>query len=294
MIDLSVYPMGKRARLYRIFYEKGVVPGKAMLLPIDQGLEHGPSDFFDNPESAHPDYQIKIALEGGYSAIVMHIGLAEKFLSRFSGQVPLVLKLNGKTNIPPDDEALSPLVAKVEDAVRLGADAIGYTLYVGTPKQFEDIRQFMEVRREAEKLGIPVIVWAYPRGRYVEMKGGKDSLYAVDYAARVAVEVGADVIKLNIPKLDIKRAAEMPEPYRSIVKEMDEFQAIKKVIDSACGVPVIIAGGEKGDEEALLEKARLCVKARASGFIFGRNIWKRPFDEAVALTEKLKQVLAGN
>ncbi|WP_068549565.1 class I fructose-bisphosphate aldolase [Thermosulfidibacter takaii] len=290
-IDLSVYPMGKRARLYKLFYDKGVGNGKAILLPIDQGLEHGPSDFFENPDSANPEYQIKIALEGGYSAIVVHIGLAEKFLSKYAGQIPLVLKINGKTNIPPDDEALSPLVARVEDAVRLGADAIGYTLYVGTPKQFEDIRQFMEVRREAERLGMPVIVWAYPRGRYVEMKGGKNSLYAIDYAARVAAEVGADVIKLNIPKLDVTRAAEMPEPYRSLIREMDEFSAIKKVIDSACGVPVIIAGGEKGDKEKLLEKARLCAKAGAKGFIFGRNIWKRPINEALELTRELKRIL---
>ncbi len=290
-MELGVYPMGKRARLYRLFYERGVGKGKALILPIDQGLEHGPSDFIENPESGHPNYQIRIALEGDYSAIVMHIGLAEKFLHEYAGRIPLILKINGKTNIPSDDEALSPLVARVEDAVRLGADAVGYTLYVGTPRQFEDIRQFMEVRREAERLGVPVIVWAYPRGRYVEMKGGKNSLYAVDYAARVAVEVGADVIKLNIPELDPVRAVEMPEPYRSMVKEMDEYQAIRKVIDSACGVPVIIAGGEKEGEEKLLERAKLCVKAGAKGFIFGRNIWKRPFNEALALTEKLEKIL---
>ncbi len=284
--------MGKRARLYRLFEERGY-NGKTLLLPIDQGFEHGPIDFFDNPESADPSYQVKIALEGGYSGIVMHIGLAQRFLYDVAGKLPLVLKINGKTNIPPDDEALSPLVARVEDAVRLGADAVGYTLYVGSPRQDEDLKQFAEVRKEAERLGMPVFVWAYPRGKYVEMRGGKDGLYAIDYAARVAAEVGADVIKLNIPKLDITRAVDMPEPYRSMVKDMSEYDAIKKVIDSACGVPVIIAGGERDSEEKLLERARLCVKAGAKGFIFGRNIWKRPFDEALKITEKLKEILMG-
>ncbi len=284
--------IGKRTRLYRLFYAFGPGNGKTLLLPIDQGLEHGPSDFFENPESADPRYQLRIALEGGYSGIVMHIGLARRFFWEYAGRLPLVLKINGKTNIPPDDEAFSPLDATVEEAVALGADAVGYTLYVGSPMQHKDIAQFASVRREAERLGVPLIVWAYPRGKYVEMKGGKNSLYAVDYAARVAAELGADVIKLNVPKLDPVRAAEMPEPYRSLVKEVDTYGAVKKVIDSACGVPVIIAGGEKGDAEKLIETAKLCVKAGASGFIFGRNIWKRPFAEAMRITELLKGILS--
>ncbi len=293
MVDLNKLglSMGKRTRLYRLFYQFGPGNGKALFLPIDQGLEHGPSDFFENPEAAYPEYQIKIALEGKYSGIVMHIGLAEKYLSRYAGQIPLILKINGKTNIPPDDEAFSALTAKVEDAVRLGADAIGYTLYVGSPRQDEDIAQFNEVRREAEKLGMPVIVWAYPRGRFVEMKGGRESLFAIDYAARVAAELGADVIKLNIPELDIIKAVDMPEPYRSLVKEMNQFEAIKKVISSAGDVPVIIAGGEKEPDHELLEKARMCVEAGAAGFIFGRNIWQRKFNEAMEITEKLKRIL---
>ena len=293
MVDLDKLGlnMGKKARLYKFFFHYGVGNGKALFLPIDQGLEHGPSDFFENPEAANPEYQIKIAIEGNYSGIVMHIGLAEKYLSRFAGQIPLVLKINGKTNIPPDDEAFSSLTAKVEDAVRIGAEAIGYTLYVGSPRQDEDIAQFNEVRREAERLGMPVIVWAYPRGRFVEMKGGRNSLYAIDYAARVAAELGADVIKLNVPEIDIIKAVDMPEPYRSMVKEMTQFDAIKKVISSAGDVPVIIAGGEKEPDHELINKAKVCIKAGAAGFIFGRNIWQRKFEEAMKITHELKKIL---
>jgi len=108
---------------------------------------------------------------------------------------------------------------------------------------------------------------------------------------RVAVELGADVIKVNVPELDPVRAVDMPEPYRSLVKEMSEFDAIKKVIDTACGVPVIIAGGDKEPDEELLDKAELCARAGAKGFIFGRNIWKRPFEEALKLTDRLKEIL---
>jgi class I fructose-bisphosphate aldolase len=285
--------MGKRTRLFRLFYIFGPGKGKTILLPIDQGLEHGPRDFVDNPQSLNPEYQIKIAIEGGFSGIVMHIGLAEKYMYSYSGFLPLVLKVNGKTNIPPEDEAFSPLTARVEDAVRLGAEAIGYTLYVGSPRQDEDFRQFMEVRREAEILGIPVIVWAYPRGRYIEEKGGRNSLYAVDYAARVAVELGADVIKLNMPILDPARAHELPSPYNRWVSEMTEFDAMKKIIETAGKVPVIVAGGEKISDAELLEKARIAVEAGAKGFIFGRNIWQRGFSDALEISKRLKEILVG-
>ena len=123
-------------------------------------------------------------------------------MGEYAGRVPLILKLNGKTNIPDDAEAVSPAFASVEDAVRLGADAVGYTVYVGSPRQDVEIREFGRVRQECERFGMPLVVWAYPRGRDVEAKGGKGSLYAQDYAARVAEELGADVVKLHEPAED--------------------------------------------------------------------------------------------
>ncbi len=182
-LDLN---LGKRTRLHRILYEHGPGNGMVLILPIDHGLEHGPRDFFANPESLDPAYQLKLVEKGGFSAIVFHVGLAAKYLKEFAGNVPLILKLNGKTSIPSDAQAFSPQTASVEDAVRLGADAVGYTLYVGSPAQDKDFVQFAKIREDAERFGMPLIVWSYPRGEAVEAKGGRDSLYAVDYAARVA------------------------------------------------------------------------------------------------------------
>src|SRR3990167_3826722 len=130
--DLDL-PAGKKSRLYRLLYKYGPGQGRMMVLPIDQGLEHGPRDFFVNPDSANPEYELRLALEGGFSAIAFQIGLAEKYLRAFAGKVPLILKLNGKTEVPPDDEAFSPCHATVADAVRLGGGAARPTRHLRPP-----------------------------------------------------------------------------------------------------------------------------------------------------------------
>src|ERR1051326_496087 len=136
---------GKKARLHRILYDHGLHNGTALFLPYDQGLEHGPRDFFANPAASDPKYILALAVEGGFNGIAIQIGLAEKFYWEYAGEVPLVLKLNGKTDIPSAIDPLSPVNATVEDAVRLGADAVGYTLYVGTPAQERDFAQYRQV-----------------------------------------------------------------------------------------------------------------------------------------------------
>jgi class I fructose-bisphosphate aldolase len=294
-LDLT---LGKRTRMTRLMVEHGPGNGTMMFLPIDQGLEHGPIDFFPNPAAGDPEYQCKLALEGSYSGIVFHIGLAQKYMRAYAGAVPLVLKLNGKTTIPPDDEALSPTEASVEDAVRLGADAVGYTLYVGSPAQDQDFVQFGRVRQECERYGMPVIVWSYPRGAAVEAKGGRNSIYAVDYAARVANELGADIVKLNVPKFGDPGNLHTPKPYAALYEDwqaLDENEAyrlaVEKVVQSAGRTLVLFSGGSKMGDGDLLLKARLCMEAGATGLIFGRNMWQRPFDEGLAITRKIRDLL---
>jgi class I fructose-bisphosphate aldolase len=282
--------LGKRTRLHRLMYGSGPANGALMFLPIDQGLEHGPVDFFPNPAAADPDFQLRLALEGGYSGIVFHIGLARKYMERYAGRVPLVLKLNGKTAVPSEAEALSPQTATVEEAVALGADAVGYTLYVGSPRQDEDFVQFLEVRTEAERLGMPVIVWAYPRGEAIDAKGGRDCLYAIDYAARVACELGADVVKLNMPKLDGAHGAEQPKPYDTL--QCSPQEGLDRIVASAGRTLVLISGGSKLGDDDLVAKAEMCMKAGATGLIFGRNMWQRPWDDALAMSQRIHTMMA--
>jgi len=287
--DLNLAP-GKKARLFDMLYNHGLRNGTALFLPIDQGMEHGPIDFLTNPPSADPDYQFELAIRGEFNGIACQIGFAEKHYPRFAGQVPLILKVNGKTNIPPDDDAHSPLNATVEDAVRLGASAVGYTLYVGSPEQSRHHEDLNEVRSECLRFGLPLIVWSYPRGSAIEKKGGRDSLYAVDYAARMAMEMGADVVKLNVPKHGEKDGL-MPEAYRKL--EWDYPEGARRVVNSARNTLVLFSGGSKLGDDDLLDKVRLVMHAGATGLIFGRNMWQRPMEDALEITRSVKEVLAG-
>jgi len=295
--DLEI-SLGKRTRLHRMMYEHGPGNGTLMFLPIDQGMEHGPIDFFPNPPSADPEYQCRLAREGRYSGIVFHIGLATRYMKDYAGAVPLVLKLNGKTTIPSDAKAFSALAASVQDAVRLGADAVGYTLYVGSPAQGRDFIQLAKVRQDCERFGMPLIIWAYPRGAAIGEMGGRDSIYAVDYAARLADELGADIVKLNVPKFADPRNGDSPAPYRKLYEEWKGLPeneayhlAVQKVVASAGKTLVLFSGGSKMGDQDLLTKARLCMEAGAAGLIFGRNMWQRPFADGLAISGRLRELL---
>ncbi len=277
---------GKKTRLKRILFEHGARNGTGLFLPYDQGLEHGPRDFFANPEASDPRYIVRLAVEGGFNGVVLQIGLAQKFFWEYAGEVPLVLKLNGKTDIPPDDDALSSVHAGVDEAVRLGADAVGYTLYVGSPAYDRDFTELRQIRQRAFELGMPLIVWAYPRGSAIEAKGGKDSFYAVDYAARTAAEIGADVVKVNFPKP--RKQDHVREEY---AHDFTDQEAVEAVVRSAARTLVLISGGSKASDEAMLTKAQLSMDAGATGLIFGRNVWQREHGESLKLVAQLRDIL---
>jgi fructose-bisphosphate aldolase, class I len=286
---LAALSPGKRTRLHRLLYEFGPGNGVLMLLPIDQGIEHGPRDFFPNPASKDPAYQFRLAAEAGYSAIACQIGLASKYYPDYAGQLPLILKINGKTDIPPQDEAISMLNASVEDAVRLGADAVGYTLYVGSPSQGDDLLQLKQVREDCERYGMPLMIWAYPRGRDLDEKGGERTFYAIDYAARMAMEMGADIVKLNMPKIDPEKDKLTPKPYNSLSISRDE--AIRQCVESAGRALVVLSGGSKIDDDQLFAQTRSIMEAGGSGVIYGRNVWQREWDAAMDIIEQIKQTL---
>jgi class I fructose-bisphosphate aldolase len=160
---------------------------------------------------------------------------------------------------------------------------------VGSPAQDKDFVQLAKIREEAERFGMPLIVWAYPRGEAVEAKGGRDSLYAIDYAARVANELGADMVKINVPEYEKEKSHLYPKPYDSLQLGMKEN--LEKVVRSAGKTLVLVSGGEKISDDELLERVRMSLEAGATGLVFGRNLWQRAFEKTLEITEKIKKTM---
>jgi class I fructose-bisphosphate aldolase len=237
--------------------------GKFLFLAYDQGLEHGPLDF--NGKNVNPSYIIDIAKEGGYTGIVFQKGIAEKYSKEIKkSRVPLILKLNGKTNLVKGDP-ISTQLTGVKEALRLGAKAVGHTIYLGSKYEPKMLQEFEKIQREAHSKGVPVIAWIYPRGSGV--KGRKEE-ELMAYAARVGLEIGADIIKVH---------------------PSGKLQDLTWAVKSAGKAKVVAAGGMKKSEREFLKQIKLYFDAGFSGLAIGRNVWqnKKPLE----ITRKIKKVI---
>ncbi len=239
--------------------------GHVLILAMDQGMEHGPRDF--NQRNIDPAYVCDIACKGGFTGFALQKGVAKHYKENYSGKVPLILKLNGRTEIVPKDEAYSPQIASVKEAAALGADAIGYTIYVGSPREADMFREFGKAQEEAEDYGLPCVVWAYPRGKHVK---DEKSPEMVSYAARVALELGADIVKINYP---------------------GSIDAMKWVVASAGRCRVISAGGSKQPDAEFVAKVKDIMAGGGAGLAVGRNIWQN--ENPMEITEQVKKVIFG-
>lgn len=238
--------------------------GKVLLLAYDQGMEHGPSDF--DGENVNPEYILKIGIDGGYTGIIFQKGVAEKYyLKELADKLPLIIKLNGKTNLVKTREPYSPLLCTVDEATKLGASAVGYTIYIGSEYEEQMLKELAEVVRQAHDQNVPVIGWMYPRGKNVS-----DPLdpKIIAYAARVGLEVGCDLVKVSYS---------------------GSMDGVRHIIDSAGKMGVIFAGGQKQDEVAFLEMAKTVMQSGAKGMAVGRNIWQN--EKPLEITEKLKEIV---
>ena len=237
--------------------------GKALFLAYDQGLEHGPTDF--NDENVDPNYIIEIAKKGKYTALIFQKGIAEKYKKEIeNSKIPLIIKLNGKTNLVKG-EPISRQLCNVDEAIKLGAKAVGYTIYFGSEHESQMLQEFENIERQAHAKGLPVIVWAYPRGKGTEDKT-KGELMA--YATRASLEIGADIAKISYD---------------------ENFKDLKWAVKSAGKMKVVIAGGAKEEESEFLAQVKDIVKSGALGLAVGRNIWQSK--EPLEITAKLKKIM---
>lgn len=250
----------KRIRIERLLTDK-----KTLMLAYDQGLEHGPIDFDAN--NADPNYVIYIAVHGKYNAFICQRGVAEAYHENYYKKVPLVIKLNGKSNIPRIFPIAKQLCS-VKKAVDLGADAVGYTIYVGSPLEPEIFQEFSKIQEEAHDYGLPVIAWMYPRGRFVT---NETSTSMLAYSARIGLELGADMIK---------------------IKYNDRKEDFKWVVRCAGNTRVAVAGGPKIPDLEFLRKVKNVMETGAVGMAIGREVWQH--ENPMKMTAAIRSIVFEN
>jgi fructose-bisphosphate aldolase, class I len=261
--------------------------GKMVILPVDQGFEHGPARSFQPNEAGYdPDYHVQLAIDSGCNAYAAPLGFIEFVADRFAGQVPLILKLNNSDTLAKVEQPCSAVTGSVKDAVRLGCTAIGYTIYPGSGlrnQMYEDLRQLI---LEAKDAGLPTILWAYPRGAGLS-KEGEQAVDVTAYAAQISAQLGAHVIKIKPPKDHIEQpeAKKVFEKYNIPTKTLAD--RVRHCVQSAFAGKriVIFSGGEAKDTPAVLEEVKGLAEGGAFGSIMGRNAFQRPRQDAIKLLQ---------
>lgn len=244
--------------------EKITKNGRALFLAYDHGMEHGVAGFDD--QSVDPAGVLKIADSGFFTGVIFQKGVAEKYYDQEENKVPLIVKLNGKTNLLVGEEPYSPQVCSIEEALFLGASAVGYTVYVGSEHEAKMTAEFAKIEEEAEKNSLPLIGWMYPRGKAV--LGREKSKEMVAYGARLGLELGAEMVKL---------------PYTG------DKKSFSWVAKAAGRTKIVITGGEKMEEKVFLTMVSDALEAGAVGLAVGRNVWQS--ENPVKFSRKLAEIV---
>jgi class I fructose-bisphosphate aldolase len=295
---LSWYPSdnpGTKANLARMLMTGALAgTGKMVILPVDQGFEHGPQrSFAPNPAGYDPEYHVTLAIESGCNAYAAPLGFLEAIAGKFAGDIPFILKLNNSDSLSKMEPA-SALTASPKDAIRLGCAAVGYTIYPGSAARNVLLEELRDVIAHGKELGLPSVVWAYPRGSGV----AKESEQAVDvvaYGAQMAAQMGAHVIKVKPPKDAILQpeAKAVFEKYNLATKTLaDRVRLVVQACFAGRRV-VIFSGGEAKDTPAVLEEIRGIKDGGGFGSIMGRNAFQRPKAEAIKLLKDVMAIHAG-
>ena len=268
--------------------------GRMVILPVDQGFEHGPArSFAVNPPAYNPLYHFQLAIESGCNAYAAPLGLLEAGAAEFAGEVPLILKLNNHDVLLKEKDPISAVTSSVKDACRLGCVAVGFTIYPGSAHRVEMYEQCREITAEAKAAGLLSVVWSYPRGSDLS-KVGETAVDVCAYAAQIAAQLGAHLIKVKLPNdhVELKEAQEVYAKAKIPVTTLPE--RVRHVVQSTFDGRrvVIFSGGEaKGDEDILME-ARAIREGGGFGSIVGRNSFQREKTHAIKLLRAMMDIYA--
>lgn len=288
---------GTKANICRILMQGRLGgTGSVVILPVDQGFEHGPArSFAKNPAAYDPHYHFQLAIDAGLNAYAAPLGMIEAGADTFAGQIPLILKVNSSNSLTPKDSVPDQAVtATVSDALRLGCSAIGFTIYPGSHEAFSLMEEIRELSEEAKAAGLAVVIWSYPRGASIS-KDGETAMDVCAYAAHMAALLGAHIIKVK-PPTDFLEQGEAKKVYESekvSVKTMaDRIAHVKQACFAGKRIVVFSGGNAKGEKE-LLDEVRGIRDGGGNGSIIGRNTFQRPREDALKLLDSIIKVYKG-
>ena len=270
--------------------------GKLVILPVDQGFEHGPGrSFAMNPPAYDPRYHFELAIEAGCNAYAAPLGFLEAGAREFAGQVPLILKLNNHDVLLEEKDPAQATTASVRDAVRLGCAGIGFTIYPGSEHRLTMYSELRALAEEAKSYGLVVVVWSYPRGSGLS-KEGETALDVTAYAAHIAAQLGAHVIKVKLPTAHLEQAAARKVYEREAVAGGSLAERVRHVVQSAFDGRriVIFSGGVADQDQAVFDQVRAIRDGGGYGSIIGRNSFQRKRSEAVAFLSTVIGIYAGH
>jgi len=270
--------------------------GKFVILPVDQGFEHGPArSFAPNPEGYDPRYHFQLAIDAGCNAYAAPLGFLEAGAADYAGQIPLILKLNNSDSLYGGKDPAPAVTGSVKDALRLGCAAIGYTIYPGSAERNTMYQDLRELAEEAKAAGLAVVVWSYPRGSGVS-KEGETAVDVSAYAAQIAAQLGAHIIKVKPPGANIEQDAARKVYEKQKIPIATLAERVRHVVQSAFNgrrIVIFSGGPAKEDDEGVLEEVRGIYQGGGFGSIIGRNSFQRPKPKALSLLSRVMNIYMG-
>lgn len=269
--------------------------GKMVILPVDQGFEHGPArSFAPNAPGYDPHYHFKLGLDAGCNAYAAPLGFLEAGAADFAGEIPLILKLNNSDSLLSETDPCPAVTGSVADALRLGCAAVGFTIYPGSGARNDMYEEIRAISEEAKAVGLPTVLWSYPRGGAIT-KDGETAIDVVAYAAQIACQLGAHIVKVKPPTAHIEQDAARKVYEAEKIPVGTLAERVSHVVQSAFNGRriVIFSGGAKGSDEKVFDEVRGIYEGGGFGSIIGRNSFQRPNDEALKFLAHVMNIYRG-